>query len=39
MATSENVLVLMDEKTRKSTPLYEETIDALKALNVINITL
>ena len=39
MATSENVLVLMDEKTRKSTPLFEETIDALKALNLINITL
>ncbi len=36
MATSTSVIVLLDEKNRKSTPLSQVTIDALLALIVVD---
>jgi len=38
MATSDSVIVLLDEKKRKSTPLSQVTIDALMSLIVANLT-
>ena len=38
MATSESVIVLLDEKKRKSTPLSQASIDALLTLIVVNPT-
>ena len=38
MAISESVIVLLDEKKRKSTPLSQITIDALMSLIVVNPT-
>jgi acyl-CoA thioester hydrolase len=36
MATSDSVIVLLDEKKRKSTPLSQVTVDALMSLIVVN---
>jgi acyl-CoA thioester hydrolase len=38
MATSESIIVLLDEKKRKSTPLSQATKDALISLIVVNPT-
>jgi acyl-CoA thioester hydrolase len=38
MATSESVIVLLDEKKRKSTPLSQVTVDALMSLIIVNLT-
>ena len=38
MATSESVIVLLDEKKRKSTPLPKVTMDALMSLIVVSAT-
>jgi hypothetical protein len=38
MATSESVIVLLDEKKRKSTPLSQATKDALISMIIVSQT-